>query len=139
MKNENERDNNIPIILKSVFIGLMCAILISFIALFLIGYLMISTEMSDIMLSCTAAGICAVAVFAGGFVTSRMTGRAGLIMGILNAVLFFAIMCIICLAVFDNFPTAECFVRLGVMLVFGMAGGALGVGKAKTPVRGKRR
>lgn len=130
MKNGNE--SNLPLIIKSIAIGLVCSVVICVAALLLLGYMLLNMEINDSVLSGIIGAVCAGAVFAGGFVTSRLAGRAGLILGAVNTVLCFAVLCIICLICSDQAPGAMGFVRLGIMLLFGMSGGALGVRKVKS-------
>ena len=136
---KNERDNNLSLMLKSISVGLICSAAICLAALFFTGYMLLSFDMSDSVLNGVIGAVCSCAVFAGSFITSRMAGRAGLIMGAVNTILCFAVMCIICLASYDKVPGAAGFVRFGIMLLFGMSGGALGVRKIKTPSKAKKR
>lgn len=130
MKNSNE--SNLLLIIKSIAIGLACSVATCIIALLLLGYMLLSLDISDSVLSGIIGVVCAGAAFVGGFITSRLAGRAGLIMGAVNTVLCFAVMCIICLIFSDQAIGAMGFVRLGIMLLFGMTGGALGVRRIKS-------
>ncbi len=123
MKLNKENKTN----LKHIVISSLCAIIITFAALFLIAVIMHFAEIGSQYSSPLSSVGIAIGCFFGGFIYSRFCGKKGLICGLTIAAIYFALITIISLILSAENLGMLTLIHLVVMLLSGGIGGILGV------------
>lgn len=121
---------NKKLILKSVLFGTICGILFAVILMCLFSAVILSVGlMPGEIMNYAALGILSLGALFGGIVTSKISKSAGLIAGMLTGLTMFVLITIIGLTKSNDAVTFFTLLKLIASLIFGSAGGIIGLHK----------
>lgn len=115
-------------LIKSVATGAFCGLLTSVILMCILTVALLKTGLPQgFLLDYILAGFLGAGAFAGGFVAAKLNRGAGLIAGAAVGGVMFLALLIVAAVKGDMAFTVLSAVKLGAVLLFGAAGGILGV------------
>ncbi len=118
--------------LLSVAIGAICGIAAVLLIAALFSFIIVKSESVNYSLLIPFGIVAAcIGTFGGGFISARISGSAGMLIGTVNGVLMFVLL-LGAGAVIGEMPEAVSLLRLVLMVLSGAIGGVVGVnGKRK--------
>lgn len=118
--------------IKPVFIGTAIGLVAMTVVLMLFAFLLTLMDIPQGLIVPLALAAVGVGAFVGGYVSSQITGKKGMLGGFLTGLLFYCILTLVALAATGFKLDSEQFLRLAVVLVTGCGGGVVGINRQRT-------
>lgn len=116
--------------IKAVLTGTLIALLISVILLCIMSAIVITSGLlPEGLTNIVTIIFLGMGIFCGGFVASRITKSAGLVVGLITGISTFLLVTVIGLTKSSDSVTYLTLVRLAASLITGALGGVIGVNK----------
>lgn len=129
-KNVNDGELDFKEVIKyaAISAGIAIAVVFGLIALFAI--LMTKVDLPSIALTVISIFLTAFAGFVGGYLSSRMYQRKGIVMGVVSGILICLVILFVALCAYGDFQ-ASVFSKLPVVLAASTIGGVFGVNRKR--------
>jgi putative membrane protein (TIGR04086 family) len=124
---QNQSDNGI--LIRSFGIGVLVGFIVLIVSLLSIAVLMTFLDVSQPAVTALSVIAGAIAAFAGGWTSGRISEKRGLMMGAICGLLLFLLVCIVGLILHRSMQMGFLFIKLAAFLFAGMAGGVVGVNR----------
>ncbi len=123
-------------IIKGIVIGLIMGEIVLLLLLSITSVVMTSTGiLNNTVLDIILTIICGISSFVTGFTSSKIIKMKGLLSGFAGGLIFFLIIFSAGLIIMDGTITIFTFLKLIACIIFGAAGGILGINKKEKLIK----
>lgn len=116
------------LLIKAVLFGTVCGLLVTVILICILSAIVMTSGLLPTKLTnYITLALLALGAFSGGFITSRITKSAGLVVGLITGFAIFILITVIGLTKSDDPVSLLTLIRLVALLVAGGIGGIVGL------------